>query len=87
MPYRIVIKSSARREMRRMPPVAQARILPVIDALSTEPRPLGARKIQGAADVYRCRVGDYRVVYSVDDAEAVVSVRRVGHRRDVCRGV
>jgi mRNA interferase RelE/StbE len=79
------MKPSARRELRRCPLDIQARILPLIDGLSTSPRPSESRKIQGAAGLYRCRVGSYRVIYTVDDAEAVVRVTRIGHRRDVYR--
>jgi mRNA interferase RelE/StbE len=60
------------------------RIHAVIDGLATEPRPVGVVKLAGRAD-YRVRVGEYRVVYAVDDAERLVIVARIGHRREVYR--
>lgn len=55
-----------------------------IRALADDPRPLGSRKLVGR-DSYRIRVGDYRVIYLMDDGEIVVTVLGVGHRREVYR--
>jgi mRNA interferase RelE/StbE len=49
------------------------------------PRPAGCTKLAGTADGYRIRVGDYRIVYLIDDAAQIVTVTRVGHRREVYR--
>lgn len=54
-----------------------------IEALAGDPRPHGCRKLTGAEDLWRIRVGDYRVVYQVDDAEMLVLIATAGHRRDV----
>ena len=51
--------------------------------LSDDPYPRGARKLLGYDDVFRIRVGTYRVLYSVSEAEVVVIVLKVGHRKDV----
>jgi mRNA interferase RelE/StbE len=56
-----------------------------IDALACEPRPPGARELTGTSDTYRIRVGDYCVIYEVTDDVLIVSVIRIGHRRDVYR--
>ncbi len=61
------------------------RILTKIEELATEPRPTGCRKLQGRSGLWRLRVGDYRVVYSVDDSHRLVDVVAVRHRRDVYR--
>ena len=61
------------------------RIVARIQALAEDPRPSGCEKLSGEADRYRVRVGRYRVVYSVGDAELTVVVVRVGHRKDVYR--
>ena len=53
--------------------------------LAHHPRPDGCRKLQGSDDAYRIRVGDYRVIYTVDDAVLIVAVERVSHRREVYR--
>ena len=60
------------------------RIRAVVDGLATQPRPAGVVKLAGRAD-YRVRVGEYRVVYAIDDAERLVIVARIAHRREVYR--
>lgn len=62
----------------------RARVRDSIDALAVEPRPSGVVKLAGRDD-FRIRVGDYRIVYAVDDAERIVLVARIAHRRDVYR--
>lgn len=57
-----------------------ARVFPRIEALATEPRPVGCKKLHGAVDFWRLRVGDYRVVYCIDDNAGVVEIRAVRHR-------
>lgn len=60
------------------------RIREAVDALAVEPRPRGAVKLAGRDD-FRIRVGDYRLVYAVDDTERTVLVARIAHRREVYR--
>jgi mRNA interferase RelE/StbE len=60
------------------------RIRAAIDALADEPRPRGAVKLAGRDD-YRIRVGEYRVIYAVDDDDSLVIVARIAHRREVYR--
>jgi mRNA interferase RelE/StbE len=60
------------------------RIVTAIDGLATNPRPAGAAKLAGRDD-FRIRVGDYRIVYVVDDQERLVVIARIAHRRDVYR--
>lgn len=62
----------------------RARVRDSIDALAVEPRPSGVVELAGRDD-FRIRVGDYRIVYAVDDAERIVLVARIAHRRDVYR--
>lgn len=62
----------------------QERIGAAIDALAVEPRPSGVVRLAGRDD-FRIRVGDYRIVYAVDDAARLVLVARIAHRRDVYR--
>jgi len=54
-------------------------------ALAGDPRPAGCKKLRGHKDLWRTRAGDYRVVYIIEDAKALVSVIRVAHRREVYR--
>lgn len=87
MRYQIVVKSSARRELLRLPKSVQPRIDAAILALADGPRRTGVVKLAGSSDLYRIRVGDWRVVYHIDDANGVVEIRIVAHRRDVYRGL
>lgn len=60
-------------------------MLNAVEPLAKNPRPDGCKKLQGGASAYRIRVGDYRVIYTVDDAVLIVAIERVGHRREVYR--
>jgi len=82
--YSIDVKRSAARELGRIPKRDLRRILRRIRSLEAEPRPHGCEKLS-AQERYRIRQGDYRIVYSVDDAEHNVVVVKIGHRRDVYR--
>jgi len=85
-PYDIQFKSSAAKEFRKLPPTIQQRMKTPINALKTDPRPSGAIKLKGSDQLYRIRVGDYRIVYSVDDVIKIVLITRIRHRRDVYQG-
>jgi mRNA interferase RelE/StbE len=82
--YEIRLHPDAARAFRRLHGPLRERISEAIDALAADPRPRGAVKLAGRDD-YRVRVGDYRIVYAVDDAERLVLVARIAHRRDVYR--
>ena len=82
--YRLLIKSSATKELEALPPKDRRRIATKIQHLASEPRPAGTEKLSGQ-EKYRLRQGDYRVLYSVDDAQSVVVIVKIGHRRDVYR--
>jgi len=84
--YTVRIKRSAEKEMDRLAPRAFRRVAQAILKLERDPRPKGSRKLRGVQD-YRLRVGDYRILYSVDDGKRIVEVIAVGHRRDVYRGI
>ncbi len=83
--YAVVIARSARKELERLPWAAARRILPAIERLGADPRPAGVRKLQGAEDLWRLRVGDYRVIYAIDDARHLVDVLVIRHRKDAYR--
>ena len=82
--YSIDVKRSAVRELGRIPRRDLRRILRRIRSLGDDPRPPGSEKLS-AQERCRIRQGDYRIVYSVDDAEHNVVVVKVGHRREVYR--
>jgi mRNA interferase RelE/StbE len=82
--YEVRLHPAAARAYRRLHGSLRSRVRDSIDALPTEPRPPGVVKLAGRDD-YRVRVGDYRIVYSGDDAEHLVIVARIAHRREVYR--
>ena len=83
--YKIEWKLSAKKELKKLTKEAISRIVNAVKNLSSEPRPAGSRKLQGSENLYRVRVGDYRVVYSVEDKVLLIEVIRVGHRKDIYR--
>ena len=85
MAYTITFARAAERQFRSLPANVQVRLRPRIDALSNDPRPPGAERLSGAEDLYRIRIGDYRVIYTIDEEALIVLVVRLGHRRDVYR--
>jgi mRNA interferase RelE/StbE len=84
--YRLEITPAAERDLRALPAAILARLDARIWALADNPRPRGVEPIRGRRGGLRLRVGNYRILYTVDDAQQVVIVGRVGHRRDVYRG-
>jgi len=86
MPYRVGIKRSARKELAALPVGIRRRVDAALLALADEPRPPGTHKLAGSKDLWRIRVGDYRVVYTVRDELLLVLVVKVAHRREVYRG-
>ena len=83
--HEIEITRSAEKTLRTLPRDAQRRVLNAVLELVEEPRPRQARKLTGYDDVFRLRVGRYRVLYSVEDQTLVVLILKIGHRRDVYR--
>ena len=83
--YRVTFARSARRELERLHRQLAGRIVTRIEGLVVEPRPSGVRKLRGANNLWRLRVGDYRVIYSVDDGQRVVDVVAVRHRSEAYR--
>ena len=81
--YAVEIKPSARKELDPLPNHVLSRVVRKIQSLSDNPRPAGCKKLKGYKDLWRIRVGDWRVVYIIDDAVRVVSVTRIAHRREV----
>jgi mRNA interferase RelE/StbE len=88
--YKIVITDSATKELKRIPVKMQDRIFEKIDGLAEEPKPNGHKKLKNfdmpgsdQEDYYRIRVGDYRVIYTIEDAEITIFVMKVAHRKNV----
>lgn len=83
--YSILLERAAERDLRRLSPGTHDRIIRAIRGLAGNPRPPACRKLTGTENDWRIRVGDYRVVYDIDDTAWVVRVNRVRHRREVYR--
>ena len=84
MKYEVRIVLAAEREMDKLPPLVHTRVSRRILSLEDNPRPRGVKKLS-AREEYRLRVGDYRVLYTIDDKKCMVTVFAVGHRREVYR--
>ncbi|HLG19994.1 MAG TPA: type II toxin-antitoxin system RelE/ParE family toxin [Bdellovibrionota bacterium] len=85
--YRIEFSRSAERQLKAVPRADQERIVRSILSLESNPFPSGVRKLSGYDDVFRIRVGTYRILYSVQGTHLLVIVLKIGHRKDVYRGL
>jgi len=83
--YTIEWSRSAVRELRALPHEIALRITRAVGKLSEDPRPPTGIKLSGHKDLYRIRIGQYRVIYMVGDAIRLVRVERVAHRKDAYR--
>ena len=84
MPYHVLVKRSAEKELDALSTSLRERIARRLLTLEENPRPQGVTKLQGQ-ESYRLRTGDYRVLYTIDDRTRQVTVYAVGHRREVYR--
>jgi mRNA interferase RelE/StbE len=83
--YEVYLERAAERDLKRLPAESFQRIIPRNQALADDPRPPGCRKLSGSERDWRIRVGEYRVVYEIDEIENAVRVYRVRHRREAYR--
>jgi mRNA interferase RelE/StbE len=83
--WRIEFRRSVERDLKRIDRAAVPQILAAVEALEEQPRPAGVKKLRGSQATWRIRVGDYRVVYEINDDVLLVLVVRIAHRRDVYR--
>jgi mRNA interferase RelE/StbE len=82
--YELRFKNSVAKDLRALPKSDVAKVLERIDALRDDPRPPGSEKLS-AQERYRVRQGSYRILYEIEDQQVVVTVVKVGHRREVYR--
>lgn len=84
MIYEIIVKKSAVKEIENLPVKVLPKITQSISDLAVTPRPQHSKKLKGTkSNLWRIRVGDYRVVYLIDDKIQIIDVQKVGHRKDV----
>jgi len=85
MAYTIEFKPSAARDFSNLPKLIQKRLAPQINALEADPHPQGVVKLSGSKNLFRIRLGDYRIIYEIRDSVLVVTIVKIGHRREIYR--
>ncbi len=85
--YKVTFARSARNDLERLSHEIADRILEKVTNLEKEPRPSSALKLKGDSGLWRLRVGDYRVIFEVDDSNKIVDIASVRHRREVYRDI
>jgi len=83
--FEIRISRMAERQLRKLPSEARDRVVRAVRALAGDPVPRGSRRLIGYDDVFRIRIGPYRVLYSVAASTLTILVLKIGHRRVVYR--
>jgi mRNA interferase RelE/StbE len=84
--YVVLLESQAEKELKSLPQGVLKRVDTKLQALSLNPRPRGVAKLKGKeSEGWRLRIGDYRLLYQIDDKENVVRIYRIKHRREVYR--
>lgn len=83
--YSVVVSKSAEKELNGLPANVILRVIEIIKSFEQNPRPIGCKKLRGYKDLWRIRIGVYRVVYSIDDKILIVDIRRVEHRKGIYR--
>ena len=83
--YRIEISQSAERQLRKLRREVLSRVVRAILALGDDPHPKGSRKLSGYDDVFRIRVSQYRILYSVSGKKLIIIILKIGQRKDVYR--
>jgi mRNA interferase RelE/StbE len=83
--YSIQVSATAEKQLRKIDGVDQLRIIRAIKKLAEEPLPRGCRKLAGYEQVWRIRVGTYRIIYSIYRKEIIIIILKIGQRRDIYR--
>jgi len=81
--YSVEVKPAARKELEALSDPVLARVIRKLESLADVPRPAGCKKLKGYKDMWRIRIGDWRVVYFIDETVKLVSILRIAHRREV----
>ena len=85
--YQIEFAPAAKRQIKKLPRNIQKIIIERAEKLQMNPRPSGVKKLVGQHSLYRIALGDYRVIYKVDDNVLLVLIVKIGNRKDVYRGL
>ena len=84
--YTVATAQAVDQQLSRLPRSVQRRLTEAIEGLESNPRPHGVKKLEGHDNLWRVRVGDYRIIYTIEDGRLLVLVVKIGHRGDVYRG-
>lgn len=87
MSYSIEYKNSVKKELRKLTKIDRIVIIKKIGLLRKDPHPEGSAKLKGSQNLYRFRHGDYRVVYKIDKLVIVITIIRIGHRREIYKNL
>ncbi|MFQ5420073.1 MAG: type II toxin-antitoxin system RelE/ParE family toxin [Anaerolineae bacterium] len=85
--WRIIIRPKVKRRLKRLPVPLKERLSLAIDQLAVQPRPIGSKKLAGGSDLYRIRVGDWRIIYDIKDDQLIIIVINVASRGDAYRNL
>ena len=83
--YEILLESRAQRDLKKLPAEVFYRVMSTLKDLAENSRPVGSRKITGSKNDWRIRIGEYRIIYEIDEDAEAIKVMRVRHRREVYR--
>ena len=83
--YEITFARSARKELQALPSAVAERVLKKVESLARDPRPAGCRKLRGPTNLWRLRVGEYRIIYDIDDDNRIIDIVIIRHRSDAYR--
>lgn len=81
--YKVLITRTAEKQLKKLPKKIQLKIAAVIFSLEIDPQPYGTKKLTGYDSCYRIRVGNYRIIYEIDGKQVIITVLKVGHRKDI----
>jgi mRNA interferase RelE/StbE len=83
--YQLEVKKRAIKELEKLRPDIGKKLLASIGSLASNPKPRQSHKLSGSTDSYRLRVGNYRVLYQIDNNAKIITIYQVGHRREIYR--
>lgn len=81
--YSVVLTRSAEKSLARLPNTVTKSIVAALVSLQNNPRPAGCKKLKGYKNLWRIRLGEYRIIYAIEGVILLVDVREIGHRKDI----
>lgn len=81
--YLVVLTQTAEKELRRLPSKVIEKIIALLKSMEENPRPTGCKKLKGYKNLWRVPIGDYRLIYAIEEVIMLVDVREIGHRKDI----